>query len=60
MSNVIHLKRKDIFQTKGQLINLPFFDANELPEHQIKRLNSALAEIIMDTDTNEGDSNENT
>ena len=60
MSTVIHLKRNDIFKTKGRLINPPSFDVNELPEHQIKRLNSVLAEIIIDTDINEGDSNENT
>lgn len=61
--STIHLNRKDIFKTKGRLSESPLFDTERLPAHQIARLNSKLAELMADTDTNttEGDTeDENT
>lgn len=57
MSTTLHLNRKDIFKTKGRLSEPPLFDTERLPAHQIARLNSKLAELMNDTDTNttEGD-----
>ena len=57
MSTIIHINRKDIFKTKGRLSEPPLCNIERLPAHQITRLNSKLAELIADTDTNttEGD-----
>lgn len=63
MSTTLHLNRKDIFKTKGRLNEPPLFDIESLPAYQIARLNSKLAELMTDTDTNttEGDTeDENT
>lgn len=52
MSTNFHIKRTEIFKTKGRLSEPPLFDAESLPSHQIARLNSKLAEL---TDTNTTD-----
>ena len=46
MSTIIHIKRKDIFKTKGRLSEPPLFNIERLPAHQITRLNSKLAELM--------------